>query len=745
MGARKPDRLGGNGDVGLDQALLDLVIDEHRRGALPRLERLWTYFRDPAEPVGAAGGAAPLRWRTGQARGLPARFRVGVEADPLGGEPPEVVTENDIAWRVQTMVDFMFGRPVQILSTAHDGQVRGAVETVLDAVWEASGGIGLMQDTALLGHVYGYVDLLVRMDEVGLTKQSAFVGALESGAREALGGLVRIEVVEPRRGIPVMNADDYRRLDAYVIHLERSLNEIDGSAGGAWAARSGWRAPWAAGRAPSGRGAGRGRGPSRRSETVTEVLGPGTRVVRHGDEVVRRESSVLLPGVVPVVHIQNLSQPFRYEGLSEVEPLIGLQDELNTRLSDRAARVTMSSFKMYLAKRLDGFENARVGPGAIWSTDDPDAGIEAFGGDSPSPGESEHVEQVREAMDKVSGVPPLAGGVVRAKIGNLSSANALRITLMSLLAKTARKRITYGAGIERVCRMVLTALDAAGVLRTHPGDRGVKLVWPRPAADRSELGADRGEAEAGAGRRAGAGARGARVRARGRGRELRVSRTREGDGEEEGSPSPRPSPRGAGRGRRSRWTWRAGRARKERGMGAGDGSPPAGGKGSQPLDAESGPVVSPALLGGSEGGRRRSGVGPDRGTRAGARGAAQRVGDGEGGSGARGASGVDRAGAGGGWGDRPRGRDAAGRGGAVGDGRAGRRGGGAWGAVVEGVPVPGEPPRRAGERVDGGGAGGRPERDRRPRGGCAGERGPGGPAAVPAGEAGVGAAGTGGC
>ncbi|HHN79127.1 MAG TPA: phage portal protein [Phycisphaerales bacterium] len=215
-------------------------------------------------------------------------------------------------------------------------------------------------------------------------------------------------------------------------------------------------------------------------ESVTEVFGPGVRVVYHGDALVRRESSVLLPGVVPVVHIQNLSQPFRYEGLSEVEPLIGLQDELNTRLSDRASRVTMSSFKMYLAKRLDGFDGAPVGPGRVWMTDDPDASIEAFGGDTSSPSESEHIEQVREAMDKISGVPPLAGGVVRAKIGNLSSANALRITLMSLLAKTARKRVTYGAGIERVCRMVLTALDAAGVLRTHPADRGVRLVWPDP-------------------------------------------------------------------------------------------------------------------------------------------------------------------------------------------------------------------------------------------------------------------------
>ncbi len=479
-----PDRLTGIEDVGLEQALLELVIDEHRRGAMPRLERLWTYYRDPAEPVGPLGSpagtaAGNIRWTSGQAQGLPARFRAG----PFDEDTREVVIENDIGWRVQTMVDFMFGKPVQILSTAENEHVRRAVEAVLDAVWEASGGIGLMQDVALLGHVYGYVDLLVRIDEVGLTQQAALIGALESGTRETLGELVRVEVVEPRRGIPVMNADDYRKLDAFVIHLERSLNEVDEDDGGT--GRSGWRVPWAAGRASSGRGSG-GRGsvknrkPERKSGTVTEVLTPGGRVVMHGDGVARRESSVLLPGVVPVVHIQNLSQPFRYEGMSEVEPLIGLQNELNTRLSDRASRVTMSSFKMYLAKRLDGFEKAPVGPGAIWSTDDPDASIEAFGGDSTSPSESEHIEQIREAMDKVSGVPPLAGGVVRAKIGNLSSANALRITLMSLLAKTARKRITYGAGIEKVCRMVLTALDAAGVLRTHPADRGVKLVWPDP-------------------------------------------------------------------------------------------------------------------------------------------------------------------------------------------------------------------------------------------------------------------------
>jgi hypothetical protein len=166
--------------------------------------------------------------------------------------------------------------------------------------------------------------------------------------------------------------------------------------------------------------------------------------------------------------------------MSDVEALVPLQDELNTRLSDRACRVTMQSFKMYLAKGIDGFEKLPVGPGQLWSTDNPDASVEAFGGDAASPSEESHIQEIREALDKTSGVPPLASGVVRAKIGNLTSANALRITLMGVLSKTARKRVTYGRGISQICGLVLEALDSLGILKTDPADRGVKLVWPDP-------------------------------------------------------------------------------------------------------------------------------------------------------------------------------------------------------------------------------------------------------------------------
>src|SRR5205823_2678796 len=42
-------------------------------------------------------------------------------------------------------------------------------------------------------------------------------------------------------------------------------------------------------------------------------------------------------GRIPLVHVQNAAAPFEYSGAGDVEPLIPLQDELNTRLSDRAS------------------------------------------------------------------------------------------------------------------------------------------------------------------------------------------------------------------------------------------------------------------------------------------------------------------------------------------------------------------------------------------------------------------------
>ena len=110
----------------------------------------------------------------------------------------------------------------------------------------------------------------------------------------------------------------------------------------------------------------------------------------------------------------------------------------------------MQSFKMYLGKGIEGFAEKPVSPGVMWCTDNPDAAIEEFGGDEDNPSEGLHIAEMREAMDKISGVTPLVAGVIRSKLGNLTSAVALKLTLMGMLSKTDRKRFTYGEGLKKI-------------------------------------------------------------------------------------------------------------------------------------------------------------------------------------------------------------------------------------------------------------------------------------------------------
>ncbi len=458
------------------EELICLLIHEHRAQCRPALERLWSYYRNELD---FSDGDEHRPYRTAQEQGLPQRLTrtPGAATGTVGvGEGRrEVVVENDIAWRIHTLVDFMFGKGVTIQSRAGDADRADLIERALNACFDANGGVSFFQDMALLGGVYGFVDLLLRPDRLPAGESGISFGSSAadraadrapskpidpSRVIDAASRLV-LETVEAPRAIPVLNRADYRRLDAYLMHYTQPLNRVDHSSFLA--------------RLVSGNGRPRGR---QATVEVTEVWTPGRLQVRHDGKLVSEQTNPL--GLLPVVHIQNLPQPFFYEGLSEVEPLIPLQNELNTRLSDRANRVTFQSFKMYLGKGIENFMDRPVGPGQMWSTDNPDAEIAAFGGDGPNPSEDEHIREIREAMDKTSAVTAVSAGLLRNRVGNLISENAMRIVMMGLLNRTEKKRVTYGAGIQRLCELILRVLDATGVLPTDPTERRVSLHWPSP-------------------------------------------------------------------------------------------------------------------------------------------------------------------------------------------------------------------------------------------------------------------------
>ena len=131
------------------RALINLVIDEHRRRALPRYNLFWSYYRNAMEVTGRAG-ARTRPYRLAHEATLP--FRSG-DDDPDTRLRRQSVIENDIAWRIHAMIDFIFGKPLTIRSQAADPHLRARIDAILHAAWDHSGGLALMQDCALLAHV----------------------------------------------------------------------------------------------------------------------------------------------------------------------------------------------------------------------------------------------------------------------------------------------------------------------------------------------------------------------------------------------------------------------------------------------------------------------------------------------------------------------------------------------------------------------------------------------------------------
>lgn len=462
------------------------LLDAHRTTTLPRLTRFWRYYRNPTlnEPDARRHTARP---RLAQSLGLPPRLTRPTPSDDRDPADREIVIENDIAWRVHALLDLMLGKPPVLLSNAPDESTRSTIQSILDTTFESSGGIQLLQDAALLCAVFGHADFLLRADNLFNTPIPASARDNPDAAID-LASRLRVELVEPTRAVPLLSRDDYRQLDAYLIHFTRPTANAQPTPDD-HSARSSLLASLRNRLAPHSAPA---------ADSVLEIFTADHHQRYENDRLISSAPNPL--GVLPVVHIQNLTQPFRYDGLSEVEPLIPLQDELNTRLSDRAHRVTLQSFKLLLAKGLDDDATPRtVSPGQIWTTSNPDASIQSFGGDASSPSEDNHIQQIREAMDKTSAVSPLAAGLLRARIGQLTSENALRITLLGALNKTTRKQVSFGKGLSQLSALILAALDRAGVFRTDPADRAVTIQWPDPVPrdERARLDAARIKLELG--------------------------------------------------------------------------------------------------------------------------------------------------------------------------------------------------------------------------------------------------------
>ena len=498
-----------------------------------RFRRLWAYYRNPiiAAPINTDAATSDRPYRQAMEWGLPSRITGTRSGGDIGCgnrvdliQRKEVVIENDIAWRVDTQCDYLFGQPIILNSTGPDPQRREIISELLRHILAQAGGITFLQQLALLGAVYGFVDVLVKLSPESpettldcschthnlgarapidqsnsstnhaslpepaktLDDTSTIPGASHPSPKAivALARRIRLEIVEPSRALPCVSSEDWRSLDAYGQVWEQKGQGARGMGQENTQEIRGWFNRIRSILSPQLAAVQSTAGYARRApDTIPDNIHTELLTREHwyrfkGSNLV--SSGVNSLGEIPLVHIQNTAVPFEYSGQSEVEPLIPIQDEINTRLSDRGYRITMQSFKMYLGIGIDNFIDTPVGPGRMWMTDNEKAKVLEFGGEGKTFSEDNQIAEMREAMDKISGVTPIAAGVMRRRIGHLTSAAALKVTMLALLAKTERKRTMYGNGIARLCELSLAWLDKAGLFHTSPDERQIELHWPNP-------------------------------------------------------------------------------------------------------------------------------------------------------------------------------------------------------------------------------------------------------------------------
>lgn len=167
-------------------------------------------------------------------------------------------------------------------------------------------------------------------------------------------------------------------------------------------------------------------------------------------------------GVIPFAHIRNLSVAGRNEGRSDIEDIIPLNTELNTKESDiseiidyHAAPVTL----VYGAK----IGNLEKGANKVWGGLAKDAKVENLELKSDLGASTSYVKDLKLAMCEVGGIPETVLGGAQA-ISNTSGV-ALEYINLPLVEKTRLKRHNTEAGFEYLNKLILLVSVLEGLIR----------------------------------------------------------------------------------------------------------------------------------------------------------------------------------------------------------------------------------------------------------------------------------------
>lgn len=177
-------------------------------------------------------------------------------------------------------------------------------------------------------------------------------------------------------------------------------------------------------------------------------------------------------GWIPYVVYPNIARPHEFWGASDLEDLIDVCRELNSRMTTISRILQVSGYPITVLENVSGSEGVRPEPGAIWELPEDSKAylLDMLGGAVTL--HIDYVNLLYRQLHDLSETPRTAFG----DSGRSLSGVALEVEIQPLVQKVMRKRRVWDAVYRRRNALVLDLLERFGGLPLG-GLRATRAIW----------------------------------------------------------------------------------------------------------------------------------------------------------------------------------------------------------------------------------------------------------------------------
>lgn len=351
----------------------------------------------------------------------------GFHWEDIEQEDKPQVTLNYCRVFVNKFTSFLFGLHDQ-RETGFTVKVPTEMERItlpfLNSVWDAehNGRRKIASELGQCGGVTGDAYILVRFERPG---------EFPDPFGEYPNGRIKVRVLSPHIVFPFYDPSDRDRMLFCEIKYPVLRREETGFFSG---------------------GRGLFNRPSRMGRTIVyrQVWYPDRWEEYEGEELVRKGNNPY--GVIPIVHIRNMSVHTSNFGVSDLEDVIPINKEINFKVSNNSEIIDYHSAPVTLVfgARVSSLER---GANKVWGNLPVNSKVENLELKGDLAASINHIKELKESMFEIASIPVNSLGGSRG-LSNTSGV-ALQIEYAPILEKVGYKRITYSRGLRQASRLIL--------------------------------------------------------------------------------------------------------------------------------------------------------------------------------------------------------------------------------------------------------------------------------------------------